>query len=125
DNQWSAEILVTKDKNPNYQIYSLDISPDETKLVAAGLLTLPGGDQNNFINVYDLKNMASPKKVTGFINSVENVHFTPDGKGIYARDNAGRSIKYSDLSTAKEVIKPPVKINSIDLSADGKKLAGA
>lgn len=125
NNQWSAEVLVTKEINPNYHIYSLDVSPDETKLVAAGLFTLPGGDQNNFIYVYDLKNMASPKRITGFTNSVENVHFTPDGKGIYVRDNAGRSIKYSDLSTAKEVIKPPVKINSIDLSADGTKLAGA
>lgn len=121
--QWPAEVLVDKVGNPNYQVYSMDISPDESKLVAAGLYT--PDEQNNFINVYDLKNMANPKKVYGFTNSVENVHFTPDGKGIYARDNAGRSIKYSDLSTAKEIIKPPVKINSIDLSWDGKKLAGA
>lgn len=121
--QWPAEILVDRINNPDYQVYSLDVSPDESTLVAAGLYT--ANEQNNFINVYDLKNMATPKKVYGFSNSVENVHFTPDGKGIYARDNGGRSIKYSDFNTVKEVVKPPVKINSIDLSADGKKLAGA
>lgn len=123
DGQWPAEVLVDKVGNPNYQVYSMDVNPAETILVAAGLYT--PDDQNNFINVYDLKNMTTPKRVYGFTNSVENVHFTPDGKGVYVRDNAGRSIKYSDLTTAKEVIKPPVKINSIDLSADGRKLAGA
>lgn len=121
--QWPAEVLVDKIGNPNYQVYSMDVNPSETLLVAAGLYTPDG--QNNFINVYDLKDMKNPKKVYGFTNAVENVHFTPDGKGVYVRDNAGRSIKYSDLNTAKEVIKPPVKINSIDLSWDGKKLAGA
>lgn len=123
DGQWPAEVLVDKVGNPNYQVYSMDVNPSETILVAAGLYT--PDEQNNFINVYDLKNMSTPKRVYGFTNSVENVHFTPDGKGVYVRDNAGRSIKYSDLTTAKEVIKPPVKINSIDLSSDGKKLAGA
>lgn len=123
DGQWPAEVLVDKVGNPNYQVYSMDVNPSETILVAAGLYTTD--EKNNFINVYDLKNMSAPKKVYGFTNSVENVHFTPDGKGVYVRDNAGRSIKYSDLNTAKEVIKPPVKINSIDLSWDGKKLAGA
>src|SRR5690606_10466928 len=51
--------------------------------------------------------------------------FTPDGKGLYARDNGGNSIKFSDFTTTKEVIKPTVKINSTDLRADGLKLAGA
>lgn len=124
DGQWPAEIIVDKVRHPDYQVYSMDIDPNETRLVAAGLYTVD--DQNNFINVYDLNNINAPaKKIFGFTNSVENVHFTPDGTGIYARDNAGNSIKYSDLVTVKEVIKPPVKLNSIDLSADGKKLAGA
>jgi len=122
--QWPAEILVDKVRHPDYQVYSMDINPEETKLVAAGLYTVD--EANNFINVYDLKNLSAPaKKIYGFTNSVENVHFTPDGSGIYARDNAGTSIKYSDLSTVKEVIKPATKINAIDLSSDGKKLAGA
>ncbi|MBX2967032.1 MAG: High-affnity carbon uptake protein Hat/HatR [Cyclobacteriaceae bacterium] len=121
---WQPEILVDKTKRANYQVYSMDISPDETKLVAAGLYTL--NEQNNYVELYDLSNMkAEPKKITGFRYSVEDVHFTPDGNGIYARDNGGMSIKLADFNTAKEVIKPPVKINAISLSDDGKKLAGA
>jgi WD40 repeat protein len=69
---------------------------------------------------------AAPRKITGFRYSIENVHFTPDGKGLYARDNGGHSIKFSDFTTTQEVIKSSdVKINSTDLRADGLKLAGA
>ena len=119
--EWKSEMLT---KRANYQVYSMDISPDETKLVTAGLFTLD--EQNNYIELYDLSNMkAEPKKITGFKNSIEDVHFTPDGNGIYARDNGGFSIKLADFNSAKEVIKPPVKINAISLSDDGKKLAGA
>jgi WD40 repeat protein/energy-coupling factor transporter ATP-binding protein EcfA2 len=121
---WKGQALVDKTKRPNYQVYSMDISPDETKLAAAGLYVID--DQNNYIELYDLTNMsAPPKKLTGFKYNIEDVHFTPDGKGLFARDNAGRSIKYSDFNTTREVISTPVKINSIDLSANGKKLAGA
>lgn len=119
--EWKSEMLT---KRTNYQVYSMDISPDETRLVAAGLFTLD--EQNNYIELYDLSDMkAEPKKISGFKNSIEDVHFTPDGKGIYARDNGGLSIKLADFNSAKEIIKPPVKINAISLSDDGKKLAGA
>lgn len=122
DKGWNPTELVGK--RSEYQIYSMDIDSDETKLVAAGLF--PVDEFNNYIELYDLKDMKkAPKKITGFVHAVEDVHFTPDGKGIYARDNGGRSIKFSDLSTAKQVIAPSDKINAIDISADGKKIAGA
>jgi WD40 repeat protein len=44
---------------------------------------------------------------------------------LYARDNTGLSIKYSDLTTAVEVIKSKVKILSLDLNENGTMLAGA
>lgn len=120
---WTADVLIDKAKNPNYQVYAMAVSPDETKLVAAGLYT--PNEKNNFVTIYDLNSNMTAKKIEGFTNSVENIHFTPSGNGFYARDNGGRSIKFSDLNTVREVIKPAVKINAIDLSADGKKLAGA
>jgi WD40 repeat protein len=102
----------------------MDIDPDETKLVAAGLFPIDA--LNNYIELYDLKAMKNPpKKIIGFTNGVEDVHFTPDGKGIYARDNGGKGIKFTDFTKTTEVITPPVKINAIDLSSDGKKIAGA
>ncbi len=121
--KWSADILIDKTKNPNYQVYSLAVNPTETKLVAAGLYT--PNEKNNFVMVYDLTQNMAAQKIEGFTDAVENVQFTPSGNGFYARDNSGRSIKFSDLNTVREVIKPTVKINAINLSSDGKKLAGA
>lgn len=124
---WVAkEIVADRSQNPvlteRYQIYSMDVSPDGNLLVAAGL---GFSAEKNYVELYDLRNpAAAPKKIYGFVRDVENIQFAPDGKGFYARDNAGRSIKYSDLNTAKEVIKPTEKIIAIDLSADGKKIAG-
>jgi len=119
--QWQSEILIT---NPEYQYYTLDVSPDGNWLAAAGLH--PVNEASNFVELYNLNSMSSaPKKIRGFTFAIENLNFTADSKGFFARDNSGKSIRYSDLSTSQEVIKPSTKINAIDLSADGNYLAGA
>ncbi len=121
NNQWKSEVIVS---STNYQYYSISISPDGNWLAAAGLFQ--SNETSNYVELYNLNDLkAAPKKIKGYTYAIENVNFTPDNKGFYARDNSGKSIKYSDLSTSKEVIKAPVKINAIDLSDDGKKLAGA
>ncbi|MEQ1587411.1 MAG: High-affnity carbon uptake protein Hat/HatR [Cyclobacteriaceae bacterium] len=125
DSQWNAEVIMdeTKRKEP-YLVFSMDTSPDGNLLAAGGLY--PINRDANYIELYDLKNIGSaPKKITGFVSDVENVHFTPDGSGLYARDNSGFSIKYSDLSSAKEVINSKEKITSLDLNQNGTMLAGA
>jgi hypothetical protein len=120
---WQPKGLVGK--RSNYQIYSMDINQNETLLAAAGLYPIDAS--NNYIELYDLNAMQNPpQKITGFSKAIEDVHFTPDGKKLYARDNDGMSIKFSaDLSKAVEVVASTEKINAIDLSADGTKLAGA
>ncbi len=117
---WKADTL----KNfVDYQIYSMDISPDGNLLVAGGLF--PADRDANYVYLFDLTKPGSePKKITGFVADVENINFTNDGKGFYARSNSGKSIMYSDLNTAKEVIACKEKITSIDLSPDGTKLTG-
>ncbi len=119
EGQWIAETIVT---NPDYQIYSMDISNDGRHLITAGLNAMNAN--NNYVLLYDLSNLSS-KKIEGFVNAIENVEFTPDGKGFFARDNSGKSIKFSDLTSAKEVINSSVKLTAIDLSTDGSQLAGA
>jgi WD40 repeat protein len=118
---WNSQILV---KNSNYQYYSIDVSSNGNILVAAGLSL--ASEKQNYVEVYNLANMAAnPTRVEGYSYAIENVCITPDGKGFYARDNSGKSIKFSDLKTSREVVAPPVKINAIALSPDGNVLAGA
>ncbi len=122
NNEWQAEPIVPE--RSNYLVYTLDISPDEKYLAAGGLYPINRDD--NYVEVYNLQSKeATPKKVYGFKGDIGDLHFTPDGKGFYARDNSGRSIRYSDLTTAKEVISSKVKINSIDINKSGTKLVGA
>ena len=102
--QWEGETLVPE--RADYQIYGLEISPDGHTMIAAG--KNPTIAPNNYIEVYDLEHMGAPKKLAGFTYEISDVRFTPDSKSIYVRDNTGLSIKYSDFSTVREVIKPPV-----------------
>jgi len=122
NNQWKSETIA--EENSNRLISCIDISPDERWLVAGGNFR-SSDPKNNFVELYDLQNPGAPKTISGFVGEVGHLCFTPDSKGFYARDNEGYSIRYSDLSTAKEVIASKEKIRSIDLSPDGLRLAGA
>lgn len=109
--------------NTNYQIYSMDVSPDGNWLAVGGLYHT---DRDaNYAMLLDLNSPSNaPKKIAGYKSDIENVIFSPDGKGFFARSNSGHSIMYSDLTTAKEVVSSKEKIRSIDLNSDGSKLAG-
>jgi WD40 repeat protein/energy-coupling factor transporter ATP-binding protein EcfA2 len=119
NNQWKSEILVSK---KNYQYYSIDISPDGKWIAVGGLATI---EKVNYVELYDLQDLKKVKRIEGFSVNIEDISFTPDSKGFYARDNAGRSIKFSDLTSVKEIIKPSTKINAITLHPNGTALAGA
>ncbi len=123
NNQWSPEVMVND--SPTRLIVCMDVSPDEHWLVVGGNFN-GSNPKNNFVELYDLqKPTGTPKIISGFVGEVGNLRFTPDSKGFYARDNEGYSVRYSDLSSAKEVINSKEKIRSIDLSPDGTRLAGA
>ncbi|MBS1981722.1 MAG: High-affnity carbon uptake protein Hat/HatR [Bacteroidetes bacterium] len=127
---WTHEVMKefsTTDgtiTSTTYAIYSLDISPDGNYLAVGGLFN--ADRDNNYAMLINLNNPgAEPTKIMGYKSDIEHINFTLDGKGFYARCNSGKSIMYSDLKTAREVITPLEKITSIDLSPDGTKLAGA
>lgn len=127
--QWEAEEIVPdrvhdQDRTNDYLVYTMDISPDEKFLAAGGLYSINRNE--NYVELYDLNNLkAAPRKIPGYKSDIGDIHFTPDGKGFYARDNSGRSVRYSDMSTAREVIAVDGKISALEMSADGTRLAGA
>ena len=124
-NEWKAEAIMDSARRVTdpYLVYTLDTSPDGNLLAAGGLYS--ANSEANFIELYDLRTPGQHKKIPGFKYDVNDIHFTPDGNGLYARDNSGNSIKYSDLITAKEVIASKTKILSLELNANGTMLAGA
>jgi WD40 repeat protein/energy-coupling factor transporter ATP-binding protein EcfA2 len=118
---WTSEVLIARN---DYQYYTIAISPDGKYLAAAGLNS--NSETANYIEIYNLGNMSEPpKKISGYRYAVENLLFTTDGAGIFARDNSGKSIKFCDLQNSKEVVNSAVKINSLALNVDGKTLVGA
>lgn len=120
---WNMETIT--DKRLNYQVYSIAVSEDGNFLAAGGV---PGSNDasKNYIELYDLRSSSNPpRQIAGYSQDIENLIFTPDGKGLFARDNSGKSIRFSNLVTATEVIKAKSKINNIALSRDGRYLAGA
>ncbi len=116
---WKADSIMGG--RSDYQVYSIDVSPDDAYLVAGGATT--GDITANYIELYDLRNGGAPKKVFGF-TGVETVEFAKLETGAYVRDQAGFSIKFTDFTNTREVIKPKEKISTIALSPDGKRLAG-
>lgn len=127
--QWEAQEIVPdrihdNDPGNDYSVHTIDISPDEKYLAAGGLYSLNRNE--NYVELYNLNDLKqAPKKIYGYQSDIGDIHFTPDGKGFFARDNSGQSIRYSDLITAKEVIPVKNKISGLELSPDGSKLAGA
>jgi WD40 repeat protein len=123
NSKWQMETLV--DARDTYHVYSIAVSDDGKYLIAGGLNAYEDATKN-YVELYDLKNMsAAPKKITGFAYDIDNLHFTVDSKGFFARDNSGKSVKYSDLNSAIEVISTKEKLNNIDLNAQGTLLVGA
>ncbi|MBL6445902.1 High-affnity carbon uptake protein Hat/HatR [Fulvivirga sp. 29W222] len=112
-----------RSNKPGRIIRTLVVSSDNKWLAAGG--EFESGNKSPFIELFDLNNPGeTPKKISGFEDYVWNLLFTPDNKGLIILDNEGRSIKYSDLTSVREMASVPFRLNDIDLSSDGKWLVG-
>lgn len=118
-----ADTLINS--RPHRVIRSLAVSADNRWLAAGGEFLTEKG-KSSVVELIDLNNVKKEVKViSGFDGDVWNLIFTRDSKGLLALDNGGKSIKYSDLNTVREVVTSTTRLNDIDLSSDGNYLVGA
>lgn len=96
----------------------LALSRDEKYLI--------NGSDSSFIQIYDLKGNKNPVKVTGHRGSVNDIKFLPDDSGFISVAS-DRSLRFTNQVTGKSkpLLTLPFDLRSIDISGDGKWLAGA
>ncbi|QSE96263.1 nSTAND1 domain-containing NTPase [Fulvivirga lutea] len=107
---------------PYHLIRSIDVSSDNSRLVAGG--EFPNVAGKTYVEVFDVNNNQK-RTISGFEKEVWNIIITPDDKGFFALDNDGKSIKRSDFNSVSEVAATTVRLNDIALSHDGKYIVGA
>lgn len=117
-----ADTLIGS-RNQSHVIRTLGVTSDNGKLIAGGEFISSNG--NMYVEVYNTSGRNEPKRITGFESNVWNIIVTPNDQGFYALDDNGRSIKYSDFQSVREVVSTDVRLNDIALSKDGKHILGA
>jgi hypothetical protein len=117
DDQWQSEPLVTRS---GIQVISASINKEENTLA----LKIKSGKKNFQIEIYDLNDLNNPKAKLDLESDAESIRITPDGKGFYWLANARKNIMFCDLVNTKTVVTSADEIKLIDISNDGKRLAG-
>lgn len=115
-----ADTIVNK--RANHLIRSIDVTSDNSKLIAGGEYPRTAG--MTYVEVFDTKSK-SRTQVDGFKGEVWNLIIAPDDKYFYALDNGGMSIQKSDFNTTSVVASPSARLNDIALSDDGNYIIGA
>lgn len=116
---WDFEARkMTFDEPPGDSVYDLSFSPDG-KLLAAG-------GPRRTIRIWDLSR-GTVNSTVAARSSIDSVVFTGDGKYIIAENLAGTVSLYGieDGADALTLEHSKGEIRSIDLSADGQKLAAS
>ena len=107
---------------PYHLIRSIDVTSDNSKLIAAGEYPKSGG--KSYVEIFDVKSHAV-STIKGFDGDVWNVIVSNDDKSFYALDNGGKSIKKSDFNSVSEIVSTSARLNDVALSYDGQYLVGA
>jgi len=95
----------------------LVLSKDEKYLV--------NGSDSSFMQIYALEGNKKPLKVEGHRGSVNDIKFLPDNSGFISAAS-DRSLRFTNHLTGKsrQLLNLPFDIQSIDISGDGRYLAG-
>lgn len=107
-------------------IADLVMSPDDQYLLAAGDFREPETNES-FMEVIDLHNNNQVRKITGFSGSIKDIEVLDQTSRYFILSEGGRNIQEVDINsgTIIEFIKPEARINDLNISHDGKYMAGA
>ena len=84
------------------------------------------GSDSSFVQIYDLKNGARPKVVSGLPGGTNYIEFLPDDSGFIV-SSVGNTLSLINPQTGESKIlaELPYELKAISISPDGKLLAGA
>ncbi len=104
-------------ENKGYPNKVLALSKDEKYLV--------NGSDSSYLEVFNLSTTAKPTKVEGHNQLINDIKFLPDNSGFIS-SSADKTLRFTDHVTgrSKHLLTLPYDLKSIDISPDGKQLAG-
>ena len=138
--------LVVSDKNNGFYVAGADgriyqgdyskltnaatnyINPYPSKAIALSRNEnfLVNGSDSSFVQIYDLKNGAKPKVVSGLSGGTNYIEFLPDDTGFIV-SSVGKTLSLISPKTGEMSLLAtlPFELKAISISPDGKWLAGA
>jgi len=116
--EWIGEALNKVQVNGAIQAVTLN---NQGNLIAIATSDVV---QSNTANIDLVSIGGQAKRLETLKSKIERIIFSPDGNGLYALCRSGQLIIHSDFNITREVIKPIERILSMDINADGTKLAG-
>jgi len=95
----------------------LALSIDEKYLINAS--------DSSYIEIINLASPAQPKRVVGHARFVNDIKFLPDNSGFITA-SADRTLRFTNQESgqSRKILTLPYDLKSIDISPDGKQLAG-
>jgi len=93
------------------------LSKDEKFLINAS--------DSSYIEIINLASPSNPKRVAGHTKFVNDIKFMPDNSGFITA-SADRTLRFTNQESgqSKKMLTLPYDLKSIDISPDGKQLAG-
>lgn len=109
--------VATAYVNP-YPTKAIALSNDDNFMI--------NGSDSSFVQIYNLRNGASPRVVTGLDGGTNDIEFMPDNSGFVV-SSTGKTLSLINPQNGevKLLATVPYELKAISISPDGKLLAGA
>ncbi len=104
-------------ENKGYPNRVLALSKDEKYLV--------NGSDSSYLEIFNLAESSRPRVIEGHTQLINDIKFLPDNSGFISA-SADRTLRFTNHinGQSKNILTLPYDLKSIDISPDGKQLAG-